>query len=89
MKTRPIHNSVSKWAKQSTSKVKSIVEWIRTGGKNNKEAIERIEKRLRDHFRHKAHTKPKKKTKRRDSTIYSTMRQTALSDFISLKNDLY
>ena len=35
MKTRPIHNSVGEWAKQSTDKVKSIVDWIRTGGNNN------------------------------------------------------
>ena len=61
----------------------------REGGKNNRGAIERIEKRLRDHFRHEAHKNPKKKTKGRDSTVYFTMRQTALSDFISLKNDLY
>ena len=25
MKTRPIHNSISKWADQATSKVKSII----------------------------------------------------------------
>ena len=31
MKTRPIHNSVSKWAEQGTSKIKSIVEWIKAG----------------------------------------------------------
>ena len=50
MKTRPIHNSVREWAKRSTGKVKSIVDWIRTGGKNNKETIDRIEKRLRDYY---------------------------------------
>ena len=33
MTTRPIHNSVSKWTEQAKSKVKSIVEWIKTGGK--------------------------------------------------------
>ena len=66
-------NSVREWAKQSTGKVKSIVNWIRTGG-NNKETIDRIEKRLRDYYRHKAHTKTKKKMKRRDDTVYSTMR---------------
>ena len=66
-----------------------IVDWIRIGGKNNKESIDRIEKRLRDYYRHEAHTKTKKKTKRRDSTVYSTMRQTSLSGFISLKNELY
>ena len=50
MKTRPIHNSVHKWAKRSTGNVKLIVNWIRTGGQNKKETIDRIEKRLRDHF---------------------------------------
>ena len=64
--------------------------WIRVGGKNNKESIDRIEKRLRDYYWYEAHhKKPKKKTRSRDSTVYSTMRQTALSGFISLKNDLY
>ena len=59
-------------------------------GKNDKEAIKRIEKRLRDHFRHETHTHTKrKKTKGRDSTVYSIMRQTALSGFISLRNNLY
>ena len=32
---------------------------------------------------------PMKKTKSRDSTVYSTMGQTSLCGFISLKNDLY
>ena len=50
MKTRPIHHSVSEWTKQATSKVKSIVEWIKTEGKNNKEILERLDKRYRDHF---------------------------------------
>ena len=50
MKTRPINNSVREWAKQSTGRVKSIVDWIRIGGKNNKESIDRIEKRLRDYY---------------------------------------
>ena len=63
MKPRPIHNSVSKWAKQAKSKIKSIVEWIKTGRKNNRAVIERVEKRHRDHFQHKAHKKPKKKRK--------------------------
>ena len=40
IKSRPIHYSVSKWAKQVKSKVKSIVEWIKTGGKNNRDIIE-------------------------------------------------
>ena len=89
MKTRPIHNSVSKWADQARSKVKSIIEWIKTGGNNNKAVLERLEKRHRDHFRHKAHKKPRKKTKGRNSTVYSTLRQTPLSSYITLKNDLY
>ena len=89
MKTRPINNSVQKWAEQATSGVKSIIEWLKIGGLNNSKTIERIEKRNRDYFHHEAHKKPKKKTKRRDSTIYSTMRQTSLSGFISLQNDLY
>ena len=46
MKTRAINNSVREWAKRSTGKVKSIVDWIRVGGKNNKESIDRIEKPL-------------------------------------------
>ena len=89
MKTKPIKNSVREWAKRSTGRVKPIVVWIRVRGKNNKESIDRIEKQLRDYYRHEAHKKPKKKTRCRDSTVYSTMRQTPLSGFISLKNDLY
>ena len=71
------------------SKVKSIVEWIKTGGKNDREVLGRLDKRYRDHFRHKEHKKPRKKTKGRDSTVYSTMRQTSLCGFMSLKKDLY
>ena len=89
MKTRAINNSVSEWAKRSTGKCKSIIDWIRVRGKNNTESIDRIEKRQRNFYRHKAHKKPRKKKRNRDSTVYSTMRQTALSGFISLKNDLY
>ena len=89
METRPIHNSVSEWAKQATSKVRSIVKRIKTEGKNNREVLERLEKRHRDHFWHKEHKKPREKTKGRDSTVYSTLRQTSLSGFRSLKNDLY
>ena len=33
IKTRPIHNSVRKWAERSTDKVKLIVDWIKTGGR--------------------------------------------------------
>ena len=32
MKTRPIHNSVNKWADRAKSGVKSTVGWTRTGG---------------------------------------------------------
>ena len=55
MKTKAINNSVREWAKRSTGRVQSIVDWIRVGGKNNKESIDRIEKRLRDYYRHEAH----------------------------------
>ena len=89
MKTRPIHNSVKKWADRAKCGAKSIVGWIRTGGKKNREIIERAEKRERDHFKNKQYKKPRRKTKSRDSTVYSTMRQTSLCGFISLKNDLY
>ena len=88
MKTKAINNSVQKWAKRSTGRVRSIVDWI-VRGTNNKEAIDRIEKRQREFYRHEAHKKPRKKKRNRDSTVYSTMRQTALNGFISLKNDLY
>ena len=88
MKTRAINNSVKKWAKWSTGRVKSIVDWI-VRGMNNKEAVDRIEKRQRDFYRHEAHKKPRKKKRKKDSAVYSTMRQTALSGFISLKKDLY
>ena len=70
-------------------RVRSMVDWIRVKGTNNKEAIDRIGKRQRDFYRNEAHKKPRKKKKNRDSTVYSTMRQTALSGFISLKNNLY
>ena len=50
MKTRPIHNSVKKWAERGKNGVKSIIGWIRTGGKSNREIIERLEKQQRDHF---------------------------------------
>ena len=39
MRTRPINNSVNKLAERTACKVKSITEWIKTGGKNNKEVI--------------------------------------------------
>ena len=71
MKTKPITNSVTKWAEKETYKVKSIIEWIRTGGKDNEEAIKRLDKQNRDHFRHKAHKKSWKKKKGGDSTVHS------------------
>ena len=33
MKTRPFHNSVKKWADRALSGAKSVVGWIRTGGR--------------------------------------------------------
>ena len=36
MKTRLMHNRVNKWAEQVMSKVESIVEWIKTGGKQSR-----------------------------------------------------
>ena len=89
MKTRPIYRSVGKWADQASSIVKSIVERIKIGGKNNIAVLEILEKRYRDYFGHKAHKKSRKKTIGRDSTVYFTMRQTSLSRFISLLNNLY
>ena len=50
MKTRPIYHSVRKWAERATSNVKSIVEWIKTGGRNNREVLDRLNKRQRYHF---------------------------------------
>ena len=89
MKTRPIHNSVKKWADRAISDAKSVVGWIRTGGKKNREIIERTENRQRIQFKNEQYKKTRKKTKGRDSTEYSTMRQTSLCGFISVKNDLY
>ena len=89
MKSRPIHNSVKKWADRAISGAKSVVGWIRTGGKKNREIIERTENRQRIQFKNEQYKKPRKKTKSRDSTVYSTMRQTSLSGYMSLKNNLY
>ena len=50
MKTRLIHNCVKIWAERAKSGVRSIVGWIRTGGKNNREIIERVEKKQRENF---------------------------------------
>ena len=89
MKIRPFTNSVSKWTERATCKVKSIVEWIKTGEKNHKEVIERLEKRYKDHFRHEEHKKPRKKMKGRDITVHSTLRQTSLSGFVSISTNMY
>ena len=74
MKTRPIHNSVKKWADRAISAIKSVVGWFRTGGKKNREMIERTENRKRAQFKNEQYKKPQKKTKSRESIIYSTMR---------------
>ena len=49
--------------RKGKSGIKPIVGWIKTGGGNNREIIERVEKQKKDHFWHKAHKKPRKKTK--------------------------
>ena len=41
--------------KQATHKVKLIVEWIRTKGKNKRAVLARLQKRYIDHFRHKTY----------------------------------
>ena len=69
--------------------IKAIAGWIRTGGKNNRNIIEREEDRQRQRFKNEQYKKPRKKKKGRDSTVYSTMKQQSLSGFISLHNDLY
>ena len=58
---------------QKTLKFKLIVEWIKKERDDNKEAIERLDKRTRDHFRHKAHKRPRKRKKDRGSTVHSTL----------------
>ena len=58
MKTKVITNSITQWAKRLTIKVKSVLEWIRTGGKENEEAIEQIDQRKQGHFLYEAHRKP-------------------------------
>ena len=89
MKTKSIHNSVKQWADTAKLGVKSIIGWIRTGGQNNRDIIERNENRERRQFQNEQYKKPRKKSKSRDSTVYSTMKQQSLSGFISLHNDLY
>ena len=92
MKTKAITNSITQWAKRLTTKVKSVLEWIRTGGKENEEAIKQIDQRQRGHFLYEAHKKPRKKKKeknRGDSTVHSTLRQLSMDNFVSLYNNLY
>ena len=67
MKMRPIHNSVKKWADRAISSIKSVVRWIRTGGKKNREIIERTENKQRVQFKNEQQYK---KTKSRDNTLY-------------------
>ena len=45
MEMRPIHNSVKKLEDRAISGAKSVVGWIRSGGKKNREITERIENR--------------------------------------------
>ena len=56
---------------------------------SNSRKRERKEKRQRIQFKNEQYKKPRKKTKSRNSTVYSTMRQQSLCGFISLNNDLY
>ena len=65
MKTKAINNSVREWAKQSTVRVRSIIDWIRVRGTNSKEAIDKIEKRQRDFYRHESHKRPRKKKQKK------------------------
>ena len=89
MKTKSIHNSVKEWADTARIGVKSLIGWIKTGGKNNRDRIERNENRERRQFKNEQYKKPRKRSKGRNSTVYSTMKQQSLSGFISLHNDLY
>ena len=89
MKTRPIHNSAEKRKDRAISGAKSVIGWVRTGGKKNIEILERNEQRQRNQFKNEQFKKPRKKTIKRDSTVYSTMRQMSLCGFIYLKNNLY
>lgn len=68
MKTITINKSVNKWADWTRSKVRSIIEWIKTGGKNNKVVLEKLEKRCRDQFRNESHTK-KHERKGKEGTV--------------------
>ena len=62
---------------------------VQNRGKKNREIIERTENRQRMQFKNEQYKKPRKKTKSRDSTVYSTMRQQSLCGFIPLNNELY
>ena len=75
MKTIAITNSITKRAERSTSKVKLVLEWIRRGRKENREAIEQLHQRQRNHFLHEAYKKPRKKEQKRgDGAVHSTLR---------------
>ena len=65
MKTKPIHNSVKQWTDRAVIGVKSVIGWFRTGGKKNREIIERIENRQREQFKNEQYKKLRKKTKSR------------------------
>ena len=87
IKTRTIHNSVKQWADRTVIRVKSVIGWFRTGGKKNREKIERSRNRQRIQFKNEQYKKPREKTRSSDSTV-STMRQQSLCGFISLNNYL-
>ena len=82
MKTKPIYNSVKQWVDRAKLGVKSIIGWIRKGGKNNREIIERTENRERRQFEKEQYKNPRKKNKGRGSTVYSTMKPQSLSGFV-------
>ena len=87
MKTRLVHNSVTKWAERTNSGAKSIVWWIRIGGeknrKKNRKSRETTERPLLIQS-----TQETKKTIRRDSTVYSIIRQTSLCGLYPYKEQL-
>ena len=62
---------------------------VENRGKKNREIIERTENRQRIQFKNEQYKKPREKTRSRDSTVYSAMRQQSLCGCISLNNDLY
>ena len=69
MKTRPIHNSLSKWVERVKSRVKSIVEWIKTRRKNNREIIERVEKNI-ETISDTKHTRNQRKKQKEETVQY-------------------